>query len=160
MKILTFDTENKLERLNKYVDKESSSCWLWLGSVRSSGYGYFRRTENGIVVRKSAHRYFYTEYKGEIPEGLYILHTCDNPLCVNPEHLYAGTAKQNAQDREGRQRGQHVKGENQGSSKLTDQDILNIRASSDSQRKLAKQYNVSQHTIWCIVNHITWRHVV
>jgi hypothetical protein len=89
------------ERFDSKV-RPSAGCWIWTGG-RSKGYGSFWL--GGRDVR--AHRYAYERHHGPIPEGLMICHTCDNPPCVNPHHLYAGTAADNARD--ARQRGRaHV----------------------------------------------------
>lgn len=79
---------------------EAHECWLWTGG-KSGGYGRFR--SDGAVVY--AHRMAYELVKGEIPEGLSILHSCDEPACCNPMHLRAGDAVDNARDREVRGRG-------------------------------------------------------
>lgn len=81
------------ERFFKYVNK-TDSCWIWTGSPNSTGYGNL--DIDGKKVK--AHRVSWILHKGEIPEGMYICHTCDTPLCVNPEHLFLGTAKSNMQD--------------------------------------------------------------
>jgi len=74
--------------------EKTESCWLWLGSFDTFGYGKLWVDGENIT----AHRYSYTLYKGEIPIGLNIMHSCDNPRCCRPEHLSAGTQKQNIYD--------------------------------------------------------------
>lgn len=78
-----------------------AACWEWSGAINQLGYGRF--TDN--YINQGAHRWSFQFFKGPIPEGLWICHACDNPSCVNPDHLWAGTAQQNAQD-------MHAKGRN------------------------------------------------
>jgi len=80
-----------------------TSCWLWTGAVSSSGYG----SVNIKGKRYSPHRLAYEVWKGKIPAGHQIRHTCDNRLCIRPSHLLTGTHKDNAADREERGRGRH-----------------------------------------------------
>lgn len=87
--------------------KKTETCWLWTGCTNQYGYGRManKHHKSGIA----AHRLSYTIHKGEIPKGLFICHTCDNPKCVNPDHLYAGTMKQNMKDICIRKRTRHFK---------------------------------------------------
>src|SRR5882672_10379584 len=76
------------------VDKRPFGCWVWTAWKNSKGYGNFN-----IGERKwKAHRLSYTFFYGPIPDGLLVLHRCDNPSCVNPDHLFLGTARDNFQD--------------------------------------------------------------
>jgi len=72
----------------------SDGCWIWKGLLDRIGYGWFTLGKEDF----KAHRVSYTVFKGEIPDGMLVLHTCDNPSCCNPEHLWLGTQKDNMKD--------------------------------------------------------------
>ena len=79
----------------RYIERiPIGGCWIWIGTKWSSGYGYIRKNRK----IQSAHRYFYSLYKGEFDQNLNVLHVCDNPSCVNPEHLFLGTHTDNMRD--------------------------------------------------------------
>jgi len=95
-------------RFSEKVDKSSTSpCWIWLGTKNSKGYGSFRVGKKNL----KAYRFSYQHYIADIPEGMMVLHSCDNPSCVNPKHLRVGTAQDNADDMTSRNR-QAVKEKN------------------------------------------------
>ena len=120
----------------------NDNCWEWLGSKDKDGYGVFTLDQK----KTPAHVAAYKLSIGIVPHGYYVLHKCNNSSCVNPLHLYAGTQKENIRDQ--KEAGTFVEGENSGSAKLKEDDVKHIRASSFSNKSLAKYYEVSYHTIW------------
>lgn len=118
--------------------KKTKTCWLWIGRKNYYGYGVVQ------VNRKPmrAHRFFYQKFKGLIPDGLLIMHTCDNPPCVNPKHLKLGTKDDNNKDTAKKRR--HNYGLNHWNGRLTDRQVEKIRLSSDTCLSLANRYKVSQ----------------
>lgn len=131
----------------KYKKNESTGCWLWTGSTRPNGKGvlYPRHTDDdGKSV--SAHRFSHQHYRGDVA-GKFVCHTCDTPLCVNPDHLVAETHQWNMMDMRNKNRSYRGEGEDANSSVLTNKQARQIKDSSLSQSKLAKIYGVSQTTI-------------
>src|SRR5687767_12056524 len=110
------------------VDKNGpNGCWVWLVNKNNKGYGMF--SINAAVGKKLAHRLSYEDAKGRIPRGAFILHSCDNPACVNPAHLRVGNAKDNVGDmmERGRKVTVALKGEANGSSKFTAASVTQMR---------------------------------
>ncbi len=147
------------ERFWKKVVKgcEPSDCWGWSGSTSPAGYGAIwpGPGSNGPT---QAHRVSYEIHKGNIPAGLLIMHICDNPPCCNPDHLEIGTDKTNAEDKAKKLR--HNFGEQRYNAKLTEKDVIEIRASVGvTQSQLAKNYKVTGSVISNIINRKTWKHV-
>jgi len=158
------DTESVANRFTEYVvPVTESGCWLWSGNANVQGYGYFQ-AEKGI---KSAHRYSLEKRLGRaLAQGKIACHKCDTPACVNPDHLYEGTYKSNAQDT--RDRGRRAKnvsaenyrrGERHHSARLADADVLAIRASRDTAPALAKRYGISRNSVIRVRSGITWKHL-
>lgn len=96
----TLSRPNPVERFWAKVVK-TDTCWEWNATRNHRGYGKFRDSPHSEI---GAHRYSYILHKGEIGEGMEVMHTCDNPPCVNPDHLLLGTAKDNAEDRTSKRR--------------------------------------------------------
>ena len=136
---------------------KTDGCWDWLANKDSCGYGKFK--VSGKLC--SAHRVAYTLYVGEIPEGLYVCHKCDNPGCVNPSHLFLGTQTDNMRDcfAKNRMVRQPVYGERHGSAKLTKDQVVEIRerrGKGESLSSLAIEFGVAFQTISDIYLHKSW----
>jgi hypothetical protein len=132
---------------------KTEGCWLWEACVNSWGYGQFKL--NG--KQKQAQRVSWMLNFGPIPEGMEVLHKCDNPPCVRPDHLFLGSQDDNMKDKNYKNR--QAFGERQGSAKLTEDQIRLIRVSNKSSITLGLEYNVSESTIVRIKSRKTWRHV-
>jgi hypothetical protein len=136
--------------------KGPDECWVWLRGKIPAGYGMFI-TDAGKHI--GAHIYSRSLVEGQIPAGLCVLHKCDNPSCVNPNHLSVGTQQDNIADKVAKNR--QARGETQGSAKLTDSQVLEIRSigRSMNQRDIAKQFNVCQRTVQKILSGSGWSHI-
>lgn len=132
-----------------------TTCWWWTAGVNETGYGRIQ-TKNGP---SRAHRISYELHKGPIPQGMGVLHRCDQPGCVNPDHLFLGTPADNAADREAKGRNRPPRGEGQRSAKLTENQVREIRAASGKQRDIAKRFGVTQANVWAILARKTWAHI-
>lgn len=119
------------------VDADTE-CWIWKGKPKKSGYGCIKRDGRFFMP----HRLAYATFHGPIPDGLVVLHSCDNPVCVNPQHLTAGTQKSNIQDMYQKGRGPNRRGENGASAKLTWEQVAAIRADTGSGNAIAARYQV------------------
>lgn len=141
------------DRFWKFV-KKTKTCWIWIGSKNSSGYGDIRYGNKHKHLK--AHRVSYELHKSKIPKGIHVLHSCDNPSCVNPEHLSLGTHKDNMRDMVGRRR--LAFGERSPHAKLKTSQIKEIRKCFKNnyyygiQRFLAKEYRVTPGHISEIIN--------
>ncbi len=152
--------------------EKTDGCWLWRGPFWGKRYGSFKAHRKVY----SAHRFAYELTYGPIPAGLWVLHRCDNPPCVRPDHLFLGTHQDNMDDKikkgrcaSGDQNGArthfdtHPRGERSGMAKLTAEKVREIRlryaAGGISFVRLAKEYGVSEATIKEAVYRQTWKHV-
>ena len=143
---------------------EETGCWEWQGCKRS-GYGrtIIGSRTDGTRRTECTHRISYMLNYGEIPKGMEVCHKCDNPSCINPDHLFLGTYKDNAMDCLNKGRMFTQIGEEHASSKLTEEIVKNARIEYSkgniSSRELAKKYNVSRKTMWDALTGKTWKHV-
>lgn len=143
------------------VRKSTDGCWEWTASKDGCGYGIFHMRHGDFMHR--AHRVSYALHYGAFDESLNVLHKCDNPGCVRPDHLFLGTQLDNNRDARDKGRGVYPRGENDGNSKLTSAEVLEIRRLYSSgaymQKDLAKRFAVSKQTISAIMTGIVWRHL-
>jgi hypothetical protein len=149
----------------KYEPIPIAGCWIWTGAVKESGHGVI-----GLGARKDrvdrAHRVSYRLHKGEIPRHLNVLHRCGVAACVNPEHLYLGTQKENARDMIAH--GRHYLPDNRGEratwSKLKEEQVKEIVAAKATKKKgtgtaLAAKFNVHKSTIYQIWAGANWTYL-
>lgn len=162
-------TKQDIKRFWSYVNKEGpiirpelGRCWVWTGHCHDRGYGILqimgdrtRPTGWGL----SAHRISYTLHLGH-PGELNVLHHCDNPPCVRPEHLFKGTHVDNVADRTAK--GRSSKGSKMWRSIFTDEQVLRIRgrlAAGERQSDIAREFGTPKNTIYAIHHRITWKHI-
>lgn len=134
-------------------------CLMWRGGLNAGGYGYvWHKGKN-----RGAHRVSYELNVGNIPEGMEILHSCDTPGCIEPSHLSPGTHRENIQEMVARSRRDNASGSRHGMSKLTEQQVREIRSRYkprcrvNSSCALAREFGVSQATVWSALKGDTWK---
>jgi len=153
--------QTDVDRFHAKYQVQENGCWLWQGMTRGA-YGKFRVYDHGRTD-VPAHR-FSLEFLGSgLPKHMMVLHTCDLPLCVNPEHLYAGTAQDNARDSMERTYRLHpelrARGEDASNSKLTEEQVKEIHAAHIPYADLAAKYGVTCGTVSGIKSGKTWKHL-
>jgi hypothetical protein len=167
----SFSEEEVIQRFYDKIDKVENGCWMWTGWKFKDGYGGFnvrRRT-----VR--AHRWAYKYFVGPIPEGMCVCHKCDNPACVNPDHLWIGTNIDNMRDERekgrtpnGDRNGKRtcpekiIKGIKVGVPKITEMDVKEIRAMCGEgycYKEIAKKFGISPGSISKIKFRVNWKQV-
>ena len=145
-----------MDRFNeKYTSEQNSGCWLWTGARYRNCYGAFRH--NGRTVL--AHRFAWSIKNGTIPSGMCVCHKCDVPNCVNPKHLFLGTIADNQADMYEKGRGHKAKGEGNARSKLSEADVIAIRADNRKLKEISADYDINQSAVSKIKNRQAWAHV-
>ncbi len=156
-----YNGKNVYDRLFSKIDiKSLDECWIWQGTnVR--GYGYIG-AKSGKSVRVPRLIFMLADGQ-DIPESMCVCHTCDNPSCCNPYHLWLGTQQDNIRDKKGKGRAKGVNiGEKHGRAKLTESDVKEIRrllCEKVTQRKIAEKFGVDQSAIHLIGARKTWKHL-
>ena len=140
------------ERFWSRVDK-TSDCWEWKGYIKNTGYGqfFFKGKQTG------SHRVCWELIFGVIPDGVYVLHHCDNRTCVRPDHLWLGTQADNLADMV--EKGRSAYGETNGNSKLVADEVITIRglsAKGKTGRSLARLFGISESMISKIILQKHW----
>ena len=151
----------------KIEKREANECWEWKGNKNNKGYGMIRL--GGSAPKVLAHRVSFEMSKGEIPDGMIIMHSCDNPACCNPDHLSLGTMKLNHKDMVDKGRRKigwnpdnkppHKRGEEHGFSKLTEKQALEIKFSIEKTKFLIEKYGLERSTIKRIRSGRSWKHL-
>lgn len=162
LKILLNRFWNKVNKLGPIADGMKTRCWIWTASTYGRGYGQFR----GFVEygsSPSAHKIIYELINGDTKNGKIIMHSCDNPSCVRPDHLVAGTYKQNMQDMDNKNRRVVREADDNTNSILTSRIVRRIlklyRTGKYTHKQLSRKYHVTETSIWQIFNGISWKSV-
>jgi hypothetical protein len=148
-----------LQRIEAKIFYSPDGCWYWTASTNKQGYGLV-----GYATGKSrtVHRWMYEYHYKVSPGKLLVCHSCDNPMCVNPDHLFLGTAQDNVDDMMNKNRGNKPKGERNRHAKLSYDQIIEIRSITPNifkHREIAKKYGVTRPTISSILRGATWKHI-
>lgn len=135
-------------------------CWVWIGATARFGYGCIRVNQR----LHSAHRLSYHWFVGELTPDVVVRHKCDNPACVNPAHLQAGSHRDNVYDTIARGRKVQVRGERVGTAKLATDDVIEIRrlvaSRALSRRAIGRLFGISHTQVSYIADRKSWRHLV
>ena len=164
---MSYPKRSVAERLALYSTPGENGCVVWTKARSTSGYGRLLVIENGKKVDKFAHRLAYELAIGPIAAGLFVCHRCDNPACINPDHLFLGTAADNNADmmRKGRYRpgGKPNFGSKNGRAKLTEGQVQGIRklvgAYGIPAAAIARSLGMSASAVQRAANNFRWRSV-
>ena len=147
------------DRFFRQLQKSEGGCWTWTSSVDKDGYGIFRGvvSENGYT---RAHRFSYAFHTGEIiPDGIMVLHSCDNPRCVNPDHLSLGTGTDNQRQKWARGRGKTLKGAELPHAILTEDQARAVLHDPRTYTQIAADYKIAPSTVGSIKQRVSWKHI-
>lgn len=143
----------------RVIKGDDGACWRWNAPRHNFGYGTLSKDRTLV----SAHRFSWELHFGQIPQGMLVCHGCDNPECTNPEHLFLGTHKDNVQDMIQKRRNVTTPGEKNGTSKLTESDVREIRdmvaRGATNTDALADAFSVSRTCINHVIRRSTWAHI-
>lgn len=144
---------------SSFIPEPNSGCWLWDGSVTDKGYGVVNRGRQKGEER--AHRWSWRIHYGPVPDGLHVLHKCDMPCCVNPQHLFLGTHNDNMCDMRRKGRLVNLHGEAHGNAKLTADAVREIRETRGIQTNaaVAARLGVSPSTVSMVRAGKVWRRI-
>ncbi len=149
------NSSNKIPTVDRFWRsvKKTKTCWLWTASTDTNGYGQIRNNGRAITV----HRFSYELHKGKIPNGnwygtMCVMHTCDIPSCVNPNHLILGTQQDNIKDRDNKGRMSCKINK-----KIADKIRKLYKPYKVSQYKLAKKFGIARGTVEDIIHNRIWR---
>lgn len=148
--------------LDKAYPEPNTGCWLWVGKTNWCGYGELHKKDNEYKMI-FAHRYSYAIHKGLFDENLKVLHTCDQPCCINPDHLFLGTQQDNISDMDAKKRRKCGRGVNHGHAKINNLIAIEIkkmyRHGKYRQIDVAKHFGISRSVVSKVVNGAAWKHV-
>lgn len=148
-----------IERFWAKITK-TDGCWEWTGYKDRDGYGRLCLFKLSGRPRALTHRIAYTLARGSVPDGMCVLHRCDNPPCCNPEHLFLGTNTENQADKVAKAR--QCVGEASGAAKLTEASVKEIRLLAGTglrQKDIAAMFGITQPNVGYIVRRETWTHI-
>lgn len=142
----------------KVAVKTKEECWEWLAYKTQEGYGRIKYKDRSLEASRAS----WMINRGEIPKRMFVLHICDNPACVNPDHLYIGDHLDNMRDKKEKNRCNSPKGSKHFNSKLTEKDVTYIKSipiGFGDITRLAQKYGVTKHTISAILHNKNWKHI-